>query len=133
MTAKKNGSIHLEMFLDFSEESLGVRGVAGERSEASPQRTAPPRPGRRLLCSCPETTLGHRACLSPARSIRLGLLEGMNRRGGHTLAIRDVLLVLLLPHWTIRFACPIGRQAEVFLLGHAQQIHALLCEEILPM
>merc|ERR1719400_1978443 len=91
---QKNGSTCLGLFLNFGEDAGGVRGCPGERSEAAPRRTAPQRPGRCLLCSCSETTQGHRACLSPARGIRLGLLEGMDRRCGHTFAIRDVLLVL---------------------------------------
>merc|ERR1719330_2124972 len=78
------------------------------------------------------TTSGlYGSSLSPARGIRLGLLEGMDRRCGHACARWDELLVLFLVSRTVRFACSICRQTEVLLLGDSHQIHALLCEEIL--
>merc|ERR1719330_816275 len=69
------------------------------------------------------TTSGlHRSSLSPARGIRLGLLEGMDRRCGHAGARRDELLIFLLVSRTICFTCAISRETEVLLLGEYLQI-----------
>merc|ERR1719203_1924380 len=63
-----------------------------------------------------------------ALHIRLHFLEGVDGCSGHTIAIWDKLLVLLLVGWAICFACTVHGQSKILNLGHLHQVHALLCE-----
>merc|ERR1719384_2285822 len=71
-------------------------------------------------------------CLLPAFHPGVNFLEGVDRRRAHSGAVRNKLLVLLLTFWPVALASPIGCKLKHLLLANAEQIHALLREQIFP-